>query len=342
MPDGPGSATEQQAAAAAQAKAKAAAAKAAPKKTTVTKPSTGSTGSKSAVVQPGFASNIMKIASPLSGVNGGPDLPVTTIQRGYIVQAKPFAGYKSGTAGLHVFNFLYNPSSFSASFQVQTSGVATSYLFSDPSDAANPVAPTNNSVSFTVLFDRTYDLWQSYNTDGTSKYAGSQTMKTGGNDARVVGVQADIWQLMYLTGMFQTGQQINADNSGTSQVGTILQGTYGDSSGAFSTTAGFMEMVPCWLNLNPSSGVTQYYGYISYWDYTITHFTQYMIPMRCSIDITMTLLPQPALSNGLPYSLGSGGANASYVQQLRQTAQQTAQINAQARASGVVIGTPGT
>jgi hypothetical protein len=133
-------------------------------------------------------------------------------------------------------------------------------------------------------------------------------MVAAGNDPTVVGVMADITQLMRLTGMYETGQ-VGA-NGLAALGGTDTFST--SESASFDTSQGFMMMVPCWTYFGPANGSLAVYGYISEWDYTITHFSQYMVPMRCAIDINIQLLPAPLNGNGLPWSLGSGTANKNY------------------------------
>ena len=52
-------------------------------------------------------------------------------------------------------------------------------------------------------------------------------------------------------------------------------------------------MVPAYLYLGQRNTNLNYYGYISEWDVTYTHWTQWMVPMRCVIDISFTMLPPP-------------------------------------------------
>lgn len=251
---------------------------------------------------PTGSSRILNIQQPLSGTVGvGADnvnLPITTLQRGYMKQENAIGSY----GGPITFNFLYNPSTVTGQYTVQTSGAGITYLYANPADAANLAAPVTGSVSFTVLFDRTYDLWQSYNTDGSAKNAGSAAMQQWGNDPTVVGCWADIMQLMRFVGMYNTGQS-------SPNAASVLGSNFA-SGGAQSTSQGFMFQVPCWTYFGPQNKALQVYGYVSAWDYTVTHWSQYMVPMRCSIDITITPLPAPNYATGLPWSLGSASADA--------------------------------
>jgi hypothetical protein len=53
-----------------------------------------------------------------------------------------------------------------------------------------------------------------------------------------------------------------------------------------------MQMVPAKLTFgNNSLGALQYFGYVSSFDVTWTHFNQAMVPSRCAINVTFTTLP---------------------------------------------------
>src|SRR5581483_7972601 len=72
-----------------------------------------------------------------------------------------------------------------------------------------------------------------------------------------------------------------------------------NSQGAKSTvspiasTQGPMMLIPIWLFFGNVTGGLSYYGYVSDWSVTYTHFSQYMVPMRCAVDIDFTLLMPP-------------------------------------------------
>lgn len=54
-------------------------------------------------------------------------------------------------------------------------------------------------------------------------------------------------------------------------------------------------MLPCWTWLyfgDPTSNFF-FFGFITSYDVTVTHWTQYMVPMRCAIDVSFQLLPNP-------------------------------------------------
>lgn len=268
-----------------------------------------------APVQPDWDPRLKKLQTPLAGVNGGPDLPITVIKRGMLVQDTANGlGWSNYNTAVK-FHFQYNPSTVQASVSVQQTGAALTYLYANQSSVANYAGPVNGSVSWTVMFDRTYELWGSYNTDGTPKNANSSQMQQFGNDATVVGCWADIMQMMYLTGMFENGA-----NSGASLGGTDSSGNPVTSSQQFNSSTGFMQMVPAYLYFGPPGFSISYYGYVSQWDYTVTHWSQYMIPMRCAIDINFAMLPPPTSTTNASFNPStltpSGGPSASKIKQL--------------------------
>ena len=53
-----------------------------------------------------------------------------------------------------------------------------------------------------------------------------------------------------------------------------------------------------------------YYGYVSYWDVTYTHFAQNMVPMRAVVDVSFTLLPLPTSSAAVTATKAAGATAA--------------------------------
>ena len=153
------------------------------------------------------------------------------------------------------------------------------------------------------MYDRTYELNSgAYNAEGQI-VKGSAATPAPGNltaDPTVVGVLADVLQYYYFTGMMLQGSAV------TNQSATgIIDVTGGQYNANYSANQGFMMMVPCWVFFGGQNNIN-YYGYISEWDVTFTHYTQYMVPMRCVIDVTFTMLPPPA-----PAKNSNTGASAS-------------------------------
>lgn len=234
-----------------------------------------------ASAQAPFDKRIQTLAMPMQDVR-------KQIHRGYMVQKEALPGYKSrGPTGKFVFHFLYNPSVIDASYSVQTSGAPLSYLFPNAGDTGSLAVPINQSVNWTIMFDRTYELNKgAYDDRGRIIFGDSSVPNLNGitADPTVYGVLADVLQLSFFTGMHLTGKQ--ASNS-SSILGAATSGT------SISSSQGFMMMVPCYVYFG-GQNVIRYYGFINNWDVTYTHFTQWMVPMRCVITIGFTMLPPPA------------------------------------------------
>lgn len=220
------------------------------------------------IVQPSFDSRISTLAFPLSGNQYG------NIQRGFMVWdwSQPIGNY-SAPAYVH---FLYNPSDISADYMLSPNlSVASSVLFPTAYNATNLRVPLQQSVEWSLLFDRTYELWGNYDSSG------QPVTSTGDNDPSVIGVLADIQAMQQFTGMFLSY------STGNSNVTT-------PESGVIAGWQGIMTLIPSYVyfgGLSSYNSSAWYYGYISEWDVTITDWTQYMVPKRCVINITWTMLP---------------------------------------------------
>jgi hypothetical protein len=233
------------------------------------------------LVQPKFAGQIQSVPSPL-GVN-------VTLQRGFMIWAEAgFLGYSGGELGdgRDIVNFMFNPSTISTDYQVANASLQSAMMFPNPGDSSQTLAPLMQSVSFDVFYDRTYELYYG----GNSQYS----LDGAANDPSVLGCQADVLQFMQFTGSRARLTQ--------SQLGTIS----GASTSGSTQTGGMMMLVPAYLmfsnagqqttdntslNFQAIDNQMQFYGYISEWSVQYTHFTAKMIPIRCAISVTFTMLP---------------------------------------------------
>lgn len=250
---------------------------------------------KTASVQAAFDKRIRTLAMPMQANKA-------SIQRGFMVQAQAMPGYAANASGRFRFNYLYNPSTVEAMYTIQSSSAGLSYLFPNAGDTGDLAVPINQSVSWTVMFDRTYELnGGSYSTEGV-QITGSTAVPAPGNvtcDPTVYGVWADVLQMQYFTGMMlQGGAAQNA-----SGIIDVTPSTSGNYSATFKANQGFMMMIPCWAFFGASNQSINYYGYISEWDVTYTHWTQWMVPMRCVMDISFNMLPPP-VSKGTANTAG--------------------------------------
>lgn len=211
-----------------------------------------------------------------------------------------FLGYTGGPIGdgRDIINFLFNPSTVNTDYNIANASLQAAMLYTVPGDSGNLLAPLlQQTVSWQLYFDRTYEL----------NYGGNSGQV---NDPAVIGVQADIYQFMQFTGILAT---LN-----NSQAGQI-QGFGGNAVGAASngtasavTTGGVMMMVPCYVffgnplaqidtnannwNIGALTAQLAFYGFVSEWSVTYTHWTAAMVPIRASITINFTMLPNPPIS----------------------------------------------
>lgn len=212
-------------------------------------------------------------------------LVYTNLKRGYIKQDKSY--YSGPHAPVYACAFLYNPSMVETSYSLDTSATSLTLpqYYRSPDDTGNYRIGLATTVSFSLLFDRTYEL----NTgvpqgpDFPNRYP-DNIPDPGGSfhteDPRKIGVQADVNALKRICGI-------------TSRL-TGVSWTDANSNTNTSTITGPMQQLPAWVHFgdafDPNS--LSYYGYISGMDVQYTHFTTNMTPMRCAVAVSFTLLPQ--------------------------------------------------
>jgi hypothetical protein len=215
------------------------------------------------------------------------------MRRGFMVWDKPQPGYGSNRARV---NFLYNPTTVTANYALNPSSALTAALLFSQGGAglkAAPMAPMSQSISFSLLFDRTFELWNHYTTKGVP------SNPNGVMDPHARGVLTDVLALQQYTG--QLANSTFQDQGGGSQaIGA-------NNSPAMTSTfqlQGIQEMTLGWVYFGGAYGAF-YYGYISGFTVTYTHWTQYMVPMRCAVDVGFVLMPLPV--NTPTYGVGLDG-----------------------------------
>jgi hypothetical protein len=208
------------------------------------------------------------------------------LTRGFIVMEKPINGVR------YRCNFLYNPSEIDISHGIDTGVLAdqNSQLKNDVT-AGQFILPLQQTLSFSLQFDRTYELWD------PSKLFG---------DARTwvpqFGVAYDVLSLYKITGV-ATPMNVTGDNA------TDVQGAVDNfKKGSFSNSpAGPMIYTPVFVVIGSS---LSYYGVIQQLDVRYTHWTQQMIPSRCVVQVSVTLLPAPQGGNKYAPIIGPRVPNA--------------------------------
>ncbi|MGW3763121.1 hypothetical protein [Streptomyces sp. NPDC005131] len=212
-----------------------------------------------------FDPRIQSIPSYLPGEKGSN----FGLMRGYMTTAFPKGG-KSKTNRFYMLNFLYNPSAVSVNHSTDAANqVMPPYTRSDLDDGV-PLVAAGGTLSFGLLFDRTYEM-----SDPTKFDTVEGTY----------GVMADIHVLYNLVGI------------NTSQDAQATDGQEKPTSGS---VVGIMQMSPVWCRFGqarhsfkdklPNLSRMEYFGYINNIGITYTHFSQRMTPVRCAVDISMTLM----------------------------------------------------
>lgn len=247
--------------------------------------------SSAPIEQPPFDPRIQTLKFPLGGADFG------TLQRGYMVwdSTQLLTGYSSAAK----MNFLFNPSTVTATYSlIPDTSVQAAMMFPTAYDNTDLRVPLSQTVEWSLLFDRTFELWGNYNS-GTQ--SGVSPGAADNNNPSVVGVMVDINAMQQFTGMYANFY------SGVSAV----QQSSGSSQGGLYNQQGIM--MPVYSYVWFGSAALFFYGYVSEWDVTITHWTQYMVPMRCVINITFTMMPTPA-------GVAGASSNADYnLQQITNT-----------------------
>lgn len=158
-------------------------------------------------------------------------------------------------------NFLYNPSTISESRTLDLNNQALPQIARKQDDPGQYATGMNAAVSFSLLFDRTYELHD-------SQYQGTIQ--------GIYGVRSDVEAFFNLCGINQPTPQT-----------TLLGGTNNSY-----IIQGPMKINDAMLYFGTNSrGALSYYGYINELDITYTHFSAKMVPSRCAVDVTFVLLP---------------------------------------------------
>lgn len=159
-------------------------------------------------------------------------------------------------------NFLFNPSELNVSHNVNADSISGTANNPKYEQSEGDILGYFGTASFSLLFDRTYELWY----------------KTVPN-----GVYADVLAFYYMLGIAQTHDKVvpngvSKNNNGNfSQIYTLV--------GENQPTAP-MQFVNVWVIL----GAITLYGYLTEFDVDYTHWSQDMIPQRCAINVSMQLM----------------------------------------------------
>ncbi len=246
----------------------------------------GTITSQALIGQPAFAPQLRYPA--IKPLGQAPDL-----QKGYMIWDTANGGYLNytggaGGTGRAVFNYLFNPSEIIANFAIgdTTAQILQQYPYQGASNIN--AMPMNQTATWTVYFDRTYEL------------RGGPSSTTTLNDPGVIGVQADVLQLMQFTGMLS---QVSIGET-TAIASTIPQGQALSPMAQVMSWAYFGEQVGSGANALQSQ--LAYYGTVSSFTVDYTAFNQSMVPRQCSIQINFTMY-SPYQSTALSTSAANQG-----------------------------------
>lgn len=209
----------------------------------------------------------------------------TLLQRGYIKQDK--SSYSGSNAPIYACAFLYNPSTIAVMHAIDASATTLTVpqYQRNPNDTGTYLVGLAATVSFSLLFDRTYEI-----NSGIPIYVGDpppypdNIPQPNGSavaeDPRSLGVLADVQALYRVCGV-QNQQLAQSWTDGAGNTNT-------------SNLAGMMLQVPAWCHFGGelNTGSLSYFGYISALSIQYTHFSTQMTPMRCAVAVNFTLLPR--------------------------------------------------
>lgn len=224
---------------------------------------------------PLFHPNILNIGGSNQAINPTirQDFSARTgnLHRGLLIGG---AGIVKGAKG-HIqyrVNFLYNPSTITESRSLDlNNGVLPAYA-RNPDDPGSYATSLNATVSFSLLFDRTFELW-----DGAYR----QTQPG------IYGVRSDVEAFYNLLGINIPQVQTNTATQAAPPAINPAKIT--------NTVQGPMTFAPTNLYFGANSkGALSYFGYVSDMNVTYSHFIANMTPSRCAVDVTFTVLSQIA------------------------------------------------
>ncbi|MFI1796552.1 hypothetical protein ACH427_04225 [Streptomyces sp. NPDC020379] len=193
-------------------------------------------------------------------------------RRGFIRTAKMPGGTKE--SDLRTLRFLYNPSTVAVTHGLDGQNMQLAQWQRSEDMTGTALLPVNNSCSFSLLFDRTFDV-----------------LGPRDKPPAKFGVMYDINMLYNICGI---NQQVNP-NVGVTVTpykdGSDTSKPSPDSGELPTKITGPMQMVPVDIYFGGHNNL-YFYGFISNLSIQYSHWTQEMIPTRSAVSITVTGLPK--------------------------------------------------
>jgi len=199
----------------------------------------------------------------------------STLFRGRIQSKEKVNGY------YRQLNFLYNPSGLEWHGEVDTNVIGDSQVM-DAGDVSTFLMPMSQTISFSLLFDRTYETW----------------VYDPSKEASRLGVLSDIKALYAMLGIMGDSTPFTLGHNTTGKPMTTESGDAGKAAALAAVVdiskiedpspRSFMQYVQVIAMFGRDM---TYHGVINTATVTYTHFTQRMIPNRCSVALVMQLFP---------------------------------------------------
>lgn len=199
------------------------------------------------------------------------------LERGYMKWSTDAAvpGYGTYQAVMH---FLFNPTTVAISSTGDMTDQTAANMYAGAGGQTNNLTLLQQNLSFSLLYDRTFELWGQYNNVGSANKAlAGQTIDSPGQQ----GVNVDIRAIKQITG--QLGQLGPGGGDANTKTPVLQQGV--------------MVPIRTWLYFGSQTADFFFFGFLTGYNVTVTHWSQYMVPMRCAIDVTFGLLPNAATTD---------------------------------------------
>ncbi|MEV4454361.1 hypothetical protein [Microbispora sp. NPDC049633] len=206
----------------------------------------------------------------------GSDVVTHPIERGFIRTDTSQTDYEDNATPDRKLYFLYNPATLDMGFSPDGADFGATYVYTRKNGGqASMIAELNQSMSFQLLFDRTYEV--SY--PNVSNWTNPQIAEEG--------VWRDIRALLAWAG--------------------ILDDTKGDvyqmTLAGFSTAT--MVQYPSYFHFGATDKALTVYGICTGISISWTHWSKSMVPIRAGVSIDVQLLPKVDFE----HSPGSGNAS---------------------------------
>jgi Contractile injection system tube protein len=224
------------------------------------------------------------------------------VQAGRIV-VQPGNKVTYGDADNLGLRFLYNPSEIAVNYSPDMEYAPPPASTVDPNARGNFMGATG-SLSFAILFDRTYETWNQSLNPGQNP---------GGYDVQQYGCYVDVRQLYLMFGMLM---QSTKGSGGSGQTagshGTVgHEGAVGQNPlrvDNYELQTSPMIPTPIQVYFGDKKSLT-FYGRCTGFNVTYTHFTRAMTPNRCVVNLSMESLIKKSAIKGKNGGGGGGGGS---------------------------------